>query len=128
VYANAAVGPENVDVTGLTLGGTASGNYQLSAFSVTGSGTIMTMAVPVSAATASAGGVLASTAEQTAFNTFGHPADDMPVLATTAGESSGASDLVETLGNPAFDETLVCVNGLYIATSPFNHHHRRHWH
>jgi hypothetical protein len=36
--------------------------------------------------------------------------------------------LIETLGNPAFDETLVCVNGLYIATSPFNHHPRRHWH
>jgi filamentous hemagglutinin family protein len=40
-YASANVGPENVNVSGLTLSGTAAGNYVLNASNVTGSGTII---------------------------------------------------------------------------------------
>jgi filamentous hemagglutinin family protein len=39
-YASPHVGPEAIDVSGLTLSGSAAGNYVLSATSVTGSGTI----------------------------------------------------------------------------------------
>jgi hypothetical protein len=39
-YANANVGPENVNVSGLNLSGAAAGNYVLNANNVTGSGTI----------------------------------------------------------------------------------------
>jgi hypothetical protein len=39
-YASPGVGPEAVDVLGLTLSGSAAGNYRLSATNVTGAGTI----------------------------------------------------------------------------------------
>ncbi|MDB6082216.1 MAG: filamentous hemagglutinin N-terminal protein, partial [Gammaproteobacteria bacterium] len=49
-YTSAAVGNETVNVSGLTLSGTAAGNYRLSSTSVSGSGTI-------SAANVAGGGV-----------------------------------------------------------------------
>jgi hypothetical protein len=50
VYDGAAVGLHNIDVTGLSLSGTAAGNYSLSATTATGSGTIASAVINLSGA------------------------------------------------------------------------------
>jgi len=92
-------------------------------------GTITSSFSPSSFLAAGGDTGLSSTTQATAFGLFGHPIDDLPVLvAASDEEASSVSDWIDTLGNPAFDEPVVCVNGLYIATGSLRHHSRRHWH
>jgi filamentous hemagglutinin family protein len=102
VYSNAAVGTETVNVSGLTLSGSAAGNYVLSSQTATGSGTISAASGGGSAGGSSGGPGSGSGGKSSGNGNGGKPSGSV-TLSPFAVDGAGGYALAGKVTGPSHD-------------------------